>query len=110
MTVATYEGGGGIRIGGCAAYKLTINVAFPYGPGQTVYLIYRAQKGILEKITIKRINLVRRGSYQRVPIYVDMNNFLYNEDELCYESQAIDYAVAYYASVIEQIGDMAAHC
>lgn len=56
-----------------------------FNPGDLVYLQYKAIKGILEYVVIKKLKIVDRtiqGYGQCVTLYVDTWNALYNEDDL----------------------------
>jgi hypothetical protein len=90
----------------------TINISVKYGPGTTVYLCYRATEGVLEKIAIKKVKLIRGYTSDNYPLalYFDMNNFIYNEDELCTESEAIARAIDYYTHLIESIENKISQC
>jgi hypothetical protein len=110
--LSEYVATGGIQIGGCAGYKLTKFVVFPFGPGAIVYLRFKAVQGILEKVAIKKIDIHqnRRTYNQIVPIYVDNNNRLYNESDLCGETEAIQLAITYYNNRLAAINDLLTKC
>ncbi len=103
---------GGVTMGGCAEVGMSIFKYLKYGPGSVVYLCYRARIGILERIAIKKVNLVnnQRTYSAYIPVYVDNNNFLYNEDELCNESEAVSLAIAYYERQLAEITYLMEQC
>lgn len=106
-----YVGSGGVSTGGCASFRVTVFRSYPYGPGDVVYLAYRARKGVLERISIKRIEVKSKDITDGTPVvYVDQDNFLYNEEELCSESQAISYAMTYYTNLVARLEEMIEDC
>jgi hypothetical protein len=107
-----YIGTGGIGVGGCSDEKATMFKYFRWGPGMTLFICPKAAQGTLEKITIKRINLVQnRRTYMKIiPVYVDTYNCLYNENELCTESEAISAATAYYSQQLIEINRLISSC
>ena len=93
-----YASEGGIRISGDAfAYRKKF-IHFKFGPGSTLFLTYKANQGILERVTIKRIDVWSnyKTGFLKVPIYVDSLNAYYNESDLCIESDAVSMAKNFY--------------
>jgi hypothetical protein len=107
-----YTSGGGIGLGGCGGRRVTLYRHFRFGPGDTVYLCYRAIRGVLERVTIKRINIVQneRTAGQIIPLYVDTYNSIYNEDDLCTEAQAIAKANYFYNKQLVEIDELLKNC
>lgn len=108
----TYEGSGGISIAGCAEHRKTLFLIFKYAPGSDLYICYKAAKGVLEKIKIKKI-IVGRGYRTRLigtPLYQDTLNALFNEWDLCTESEAIALATAYYDKQLMLANELINNC
>jgi hypothetical protein len=95
-----YEGEGGLTLGGCAIVRRTVFYITKYSPGSLVYVCKTAAfKGTLEPVYIKEVKLV--SNYGVVtPLYKDTYNWLYNESDLCTQSEAVVLAIAYQESVI----------
>lgn len=107
-----YEGSGGISVGGCVRAVKRIFYIFKYAPGTTLYLCYKAKRGVLERITIKKINVIANSKtgYIPTPIYVDTYNALYNEWDLCTESNAVALATAFYEKQLALAQDLIRKC
>ena len=90
MKTIAYTGGGSLSVGGCSGVTRHRAIPYQYSEGSTLYVLAKAQEGVLEKLVIKRVNLV-----QSVPIYVDTFNWLWNEGELTDEATAIALARDY---------------
>jgi hypothetical protein len=102
----------GIEIAGCGISRPTIYEVFRFAPGTTVFNCYKASRGVLERLTIKRIDLLKnRRTYNRyVPLYVDTLNSLYNEDELCTETEAVELATFFYTKQLAEIDQLFYSC
>lgn len=100
-----YTSSGGITVGGCSKVEPKEFKYFRFGPGYTVYSKYKAERGILEAVSIKRIDLIqnKRTLMQIVPIYKDTYNMSYNEYDLLFESEAIVECLTYYGEELSQI-------
>lgn len=83
---------GGIQVFNCADYshKITLIPKFPLG--SFAYIKKDAIKGILTKIYIKKVRFIpyvnKWTPIVLTPLYVDLNNALYNEQELCTSTEA----------------------
>ena len=94
----TYTATGGIEVLGCASVRATPYIPHQFDIGDILYNCKKAeQKGILEKIKIKRLIYNNNSStfLHNVVLYVDMYNSLWNENELCTEEEAKELAAAY---------------
>lgn len=80
----TYEATGGIKIIGCAEYKLINFWYYKYAVGSILFSRKKALRGVYEKIAIKKVRFVDAYS----PIYTDTYNGTWNENEL------IPYSIA----------------
>lgn len=96
-----YTSTGGINLFGCARIKYSFYYNYKYGENSIVFLRYKATRGILEKIAIKKVIL--QSSYKTggliIPLYQDTLNSYYNEEELCTHQEAVDLATAYYENL-----------
>ncbi len=93
----SYQGNGSIKTGGCSAYDLSQNHPVKFSHGSIVYNCWQAtHKGVLEKLAIKSYRIV--FGHDNV-LYKDTFNRLWNEDDLCYQQEAIALAIAYYENV-----------
>lgn len=93
-----YTMNGGIVMGGCAVVTTAKCVTFRFAEGSTVFICDQAAShGKLVAIRIKKVVLINNrttyGAY--VPIYIDTLNGRWTEDELCSQSEAIDFAESY---------------
>lgn len=96
-----YSATGKISIFGCAKTQKSIYYNYKYGENSIVFLRYKAVKGVLEKIAIKKVILQsgRKTFGQIVPLYQDTYNSLYNENDLCTHQEAIELAIIYYQNL-----------
>ena len=96
-----YTATGGISLFGCARVKKSFYYTYKYGENSIVFLRYKAIRGVLEKIAIKKVIL--QSGYQTggliVPLYQDTLNGYFNEEELCTHQEAVDLAKAYYENL-----------
>ena len=92
-----YTGSGGIKIGGCAKTKKTDNIICKWSKNSILYVKYKASKGVLEKVAIKRVllNSGLKTYNQVVPIYQDTLNSLWNEDDLIVAEEAYNLVLVY---------------
>ena len=91
-----YTATGKITITGCALpIKVNKYYTFAFGIGSALYVIAKARKGILEKVVIKKANLVYFSGNQPVYNYVDTTNRVWFERELTWQSTAIALATSY---------------
>lgn len=76
-----------------------------YPPYSLVYSIAKAKIGKLEKIAIKKYRILEtKSTYNRpVVLYTDTLNFLWEEAELCAQSEAIEYATDYLTNILNEI-------
>jgi hypothetical protein len=82
-----HSNSGFVVVSGCARIERRIFVNYRWGERSVVFLKYKAEKGIMEKIAVKKVILnFKLGSY--TPVYMDTLNSLYNEEELINEEQA----------------------
>lgn len=96
-----YTATGGISLFGCARVKYSAYYTYKYGENSIVFLRYKAVRGILEKIAIKKVILqsgYKTGGHV-VPLYQDTLNAYYNEEELCTHQEAVDLATIYYENL-----------
>jgi hypothetical protein len=107
-----YTMSGGLRVAGCTHVTLSVFRHFKYSPGSLVYACFEAQKGILEEVMIKKIKLLKnRHTYNRiVPLYVDRNNAVYMEEELCTQAEAVAEATAFYEHQLVLANQLLASC
>ena len=87
----TYTGQGSLQLGGCSTYYLIIKVPYKYVPGTVTYYKPKAEQGKLEKIVVKKVQVVRNSPTegQYVFMYIDTLNSIYNEYDLILEPEAL---------------------
>lgn len=103
MAIISETGSSGMITGGCALITYCKTYVTLFGPGDIVYNINKAQRGVLEKVVIKRqrvLNKERTGGVFEV-MYIDTFNALWNEWDLVSHSQAIALATDYYEGLLE---------
>ena len=99
-----YVATGGLTVQGCASpVKMEKYYQFIFGIGSTPYILAKARKGILERIAIKRVNLVGFSGKAPVFNYVDTRNGVWMEYELVWQADAISIATSYLESQIQTI-------
>jgi hypothetical protein len=103
----SYTAIGSIRLKGCASFEIQLLVPVVFGVGSIVYSKAQAQKGKLEKLAIKRINLIDDNSNDSFYVinYVDSMNRVWLEDELVWQADALSLAIAYWENIQEQISN-----
>jgi hypothetical protein len=94
-----------INIRGCAATSATRYFYYNFSVGSVVYFVPKAKKGVLEPHTVKEVEpFMRNGNYMHFKfLYRDTFNAIFNEDELCSEADAIEYAKTYYETAIAEL-------
>jgi hypothetical protein len=87
-----------IKIGGCASVTVKKYFNYLFLEGSVVYFIPKARKGILEPHAIKEVILKVQNGNDVWPIflYKDSFNAYFNENELCSQADAIQYAKDYF--------------
>ena len=85
---------GGLESFGCSRVEKRISVSYRWGERSIVYLKYKAMRGCIEKVAIKRVVMNNKyGGY--IPVYWDTLNSIYNENELITETEARQLVQAY---------------
>jgi hypothetical protein len=91
-----YIATGRITIGGCSLpVQVDRYYTFTFGIGSMPYVIAKARKGVLERVCIKKVNLVNFDGISPIYNYVDTTNRVWMEDELTWQSVAIELATYY---------------
>lgn len=91
-----------MRIKGCTKYKVNKNIPINLSNGDLLYIIYKAKKGVLERIAIKTHQINSIDGVQ----YFDTFNRVWFEYELCDENTANDYVDAYNQYILGKIEAM----
>jgi len=104
MAIFNETGSSGVKTGGCAiiTYIKTYRTAF--AAGDIVFNVDKANKGVLEKIIIKKsriINSAKTGG-QFEAMYVDTLNALWNEWDLISHAEAIALVQLYYEDLLAE--------
>lgn len=84
MAIFNETSTGGLITGGCAKLVYVDYVIAQFGPGDILWSIPKARRGVYEKVVIKKAKIARTQLTQGQPVvlYVDTFNALWNEDEL----------------------------
>ena len=95
-----------IKIGGCANVTVKKYYVYKFLEGSVVYFIPKARKGILEPHAVKEAILKVAYGNDAWPIflYKDSFNAYFNENELCSQDDALQFAKDYYiaqAAILE---------
>ncbi len=101
-----YTGSGGFDLGGCAPFAIHQTYEFDFAQGSIVYVRRKARRGILEKVSIKRLVVNGQGGN----VYVDTFNEVWLEEELCSESLAVEIATASIEATLAQFNTIALKC
>src|SRR4051812_17291189 len=82
-----------------------VTYTIPYPVGSFIYIKEKARKGVLRYVVIKLydLNISKKTSGQPVVIYTDTLNGLWNQNEFCSETVAVDLATTYYEDLIAEI-------
>jgi len=107
-----YTATGGINLFGCAIVKHSAYYTYKYGENSIVFLRYKAIRGVLEKIAIKKVILqssVKTGGLI-IPLYQDTLNSYYNEEEICTHQEAVNLAKDYYTNLKALATEAAKRC
>lgn len=93
-----YTMSGGQQIKGFAVCSKFANLPLKFKEGDTPYLKYKAQVGVLERIAIRRIRI---DFYEKTfnvlyETYYDQHGARYESDELVNKQDAVALATAYY--------------
>lgn len=83
----TFQGSGKISFFGFPVVKVRKLYPSKFSEGEIVYSLRKARKGIYEKIAIKKV-ILRFKSGQPIFLYKDTFNTLYNENDLCRNTEA----------------------
>lgn len=97
---------GSIRLRGCSEVKLKFNYPVLFLVGSKAYIKSKALRGEIEYIVIKKSFFKKNNSFVSRPLtigltsyqvaYLDTFNRFWMEDELVFESEAIDLAEIYW--------------
>jgi|LSQX01.1.fsa_nt_gb hypothetical protein len=102
MTVYIAETEGGMKVAGCGAIAYTKYRYIRFAPGDILYNVYKARKGVLEKVVLKNWRVINSdligGQFE--VIYVDVLNALWNERDLIGYAEALVLAQAYRARML----------
>ncbi len=100
--IFTYVASGGLNLRKCGtgvAYTAIPQCYHRFNPGDTAWLGYKAAKGTLEYVVVKKMRLITRfttnGVGDCIVMYVDTFNALYNEWDLVTLDQANAMVSAY---------------
>jgi hypothetical protein len=99
-----------LRFKGCANISVSDLILVPFGEGSEVFACAKSMIGLLERIVIKRISVVRSPRTYGKPVvqYFDTHNRIWFANELCEEEDALANAEAYYQRQLAKIA--AAEC
>jgi len=93
-----YTATGSVKLKSCSDFKVVQLYSVPFGLNSVVYIKQKAMKGIMEKIAIKRINMVGN-----VFNYCDSTNRVWLEHELVWQADALPLAIAYWEDLERKI-------
>jgi len=98
----TYDSYGVIAIKGCAALKVIFTWESKFNNGSEAFILYKAKRGVLEKVVIKKIFLTNNSSLNNAMFgYIDTYNRSWNESELAWFAEAKPIALNYLNNQIE---------
>jgi hypothetical protein len=107
-----YIASGGIIINSTAIVRSTFCFYCRFGPGSLVFLKEKANRGILEKIIIKktRVNTRKKNCWPNDSLYGSLHcmyfdnlNEVYEEEELFTQREALMAARRFYESLLEDL-------
>lgn len=92
----TYSASGRVVMAGCVMWKFVLYYPIKYAPGSVVYLKYKAHRGKLEHVVVGHVRITND-----IPLYLDVNHAMYNEEELIEYDDAIAIVQAYLDGFIQ---------
>ena len=100
----SYEGSGTILLEGCVCPTRQIYVYYKWRENSYAYLKYKAEKGVMERIAIKKVIIHQspKTAYAEVVLYQDTLNSLYNESDLITEEEAKYLAQVFWLTQLEE--------
>lgn len=101
MTTYNETSSGGASLRGCATVEYIDFYLTTFGVGDILYNKFKATKGILEKVVIRKVHMVpREFVYGGLFFYYEDNlHSLWNEEDLVSHEEAVDLSIAYYELV-----------
>lgn len=96
---------GTVVIRGCFSISFSYNFTYRFAEGSIVYLVYKAQKGVLEKVAIKEVRLVSNSGVT-IPQYIDTYNATYFDEDLCVQTDAISLATTYLQNRLNEVNNI----
>ena len=93
----TYTASGSISFSNCAGFCAP--KAFIYlrwKQGDQAWIRHEALRGRLRSMLVKKISLTYKNYSQPGVVYFDLNNSVYNPDDLISNAEAISLATAFY--------------
>jgi hypothetical protein len=108
MAVFNENGAGGVNVAGCGIITYIDVHKTLYAARDILFNIYKAKKGVLEKVVIKKVKIINgKLTYGQFEVmYVDTYNALWNEWDLVSHSQAIVLATAHYQCVLDALDEI----
>ena len=107
-----------MKIGGCAGLKITHHVQLLFAPGESAFVLKKAQQGVLKRVVIGTTKITSPRTAEQflsctkdfcgIPpqdytvVYEDTMKGLWNGDELISHSAAIALATAYYENLLSE--------
>lgn len=108
MAVFNETGVGGVVPAGCGIITYIDVHQTLFATGDILFNIDKAKKGVLEKVVIKKVNIINAkftgGQFE--VMYVDTFNALWNETDLVSHAQAIILATAYYNDILADLDEI----
>lgn len=98
-----YTGSGTIIVEGCTCPKKEIYLYYKWPENSIAYLKYKAEKGIMERVAIKKVIINKNYATKlaEVVLYQDTMNSLYNENDLITEEEAKYLAQVFWLTQLE---------
>jgi hypothetical protein len=105
-------GSGGTMANGFAFQDALNLTRTKFVPGEAVYYVAKARRGILERMIVKNVRTVtnRRTRGGNRVLYVDLYNRLWNERDLVLPEQAQALAAAYVERLLDDANELLAKC
>lgn len=98
---------GSLKFGGCADYSMAPTISAEYEVGDILYEKKKAQKGVLRKHCIKK---VQANSLQESIRYMDTFNAFFAESELITYDEAVALARAAVAQMQDDLENHIINC
>ena len=100
-----------IKLHSCNGYDPQFPITTKFQIGEIAYLKNKAKNGMIESIFIKNLKTLNNKNCEYIyAIYLDNNNFYYNEEELVKENEAKDLIKEFIINKVNELSKSKISC